>query len=244
MRLRGAARPCPTNAPVGCPLRKKSATKRRIAGKHQKTPARRRYAFAAPAERRVPWAAIGDSPQSCAIICTQHTARSRGPCVEASPSLVYGAALLMRFGVTPIPGSNPGASALYKAPTVSYGWGFCVARAAGCGPRGGVRAPAWTGRGARHAGRRCWRRRCGPGRLGGPGHAASVRPPRAIATSRASQPLTRDRPLHLTAIMLRSHFRRSERVGGMDFASRRRSCNVVPAKATGQENAGKQALVA
>src|ERR1700761_9046911 len=30
---------------------------------------------------------------------------------EASPSLVYGAALLMRFGLTPIPGSNPGASA-------------------------------------------------------------------------------------------------------------------------------------
>ena len=30
---------------------------------------------------------------------------------EASPSPVYGAALLMRFGLIPIPGSNPGASA-------------------------------------------------------------------------------------------------------------------------------------
>jgi hypothetical protein len=30
---------------------------------------------------------------------------------EASPSLVYGAALLMRLGFTPLPGSNPGASA-------------------------------------------------------------------------------------------------------------------------------------
>ncbi len=49
-------------------------------------------------------------------------ARSRTCCVgcvsgglegprEASPSLVYGAALLMRLGVTPPPGSNPGASA-------------------------------------------------------------------------------------------------------------------------------------
>ena len=33
---------------------------------------------------------------------------------EASPSPVYGAALLMRFGLTPIPGSNPGASAWVK----------------------------------------------------------------------------------------------------------------------------------
>ena len=33
-----------------------------------------------------------------------------GP-LEASPSPVYGAALLMRFGFIPIPGSNPGASA-------------------------------------------------------------------------------------------------------------------------------------
>src|SRR5664280_2912501 len=31
---------------------------------------------------------------------------------EASPSPVYGAALLMRFGLIPIPGSNPGASAV------------------------------------------------------------------------------------------------------------------------------------
>src|SRR5690606_549833 len=32
--------------------------------------------------------------------------------MEASPSLVYGAALLMRFGLTPVRGSNPRASAI------------------------------------------------------------------------------------------------------------------------------------
>ena len=35
---------------------------------------------------------------------------------EASPSPVYGAALLMRFGLIPIPGSNPGASAPIRTP--------------------------------------------------------------------------------------------------------------------------------
>ena len=35
--------------------------------------------------------------------------------MEASPSPVYGAALLMRLGFTPLPGSNPGASAAAQA---------------------------------------------------------------------------------------------------------------------------------
>jgi hypothetical protein len=36
--------------------------------------------------------------------------------LEASPSPVYGAALLMRLGFTPLPGSNPGASAARHPP--------------------------------------------------------------------------------------------------------------------------------
>src|ERR1700712_2804144 len=50
----------------------------------------------------------GDRRASTAVYCLRPVAP--GP-REASPSLVYGAALLMRFGLTPIPGSNPGASA-------------------------------------------------------------------------------------------------------------------------------------
>lgn len=41
--------------------------------------------------------------------------------MEASPSPVYGAALLMRFGFIPIPGSNPGASARRTARLVPPG---------------------------------------------------------------------------------------------------------------------------
>ncbi len=41
--------------------------------------------------------------------------------MEASPSPVYGAALLMRFGLKPIPGSNPGASANGSRFVKTYG---------------------------------------------------------------------------------------------------------------------------
>ena len=44
------------------------------------------------------------------VVFSSVVTRELGP-PEASPSPVYGAALLMRFGLIPIPGSNPGASA-------------------------------------------------------------------------------------------------------------------------------------
>ena len=46
------------------------------------------------------------------MVCSFGCLRVR---MEASPSPVYGAALLMRFGFTPIRGSNPRASATEQA---------------------------------------------------------------------------------------------------------------------------------
>ncbi|EGJ76133.1 putative secreted protein [Streptomyces sp. Tu6071] len=53
--------------------------------------------------RLVPWVPIGGSPHGCVIISThpQALARRQVWLLEASPSPVYGAALLMRFGAYP-----------------------------------------------------------------------------------------------------------------------------------------------
>src|SRR5215475_10453027 len=58
---------------------------------------------------------------------------------EASPSPVYGAALLMRFGFTPIRGSNPRASARHGPLPGCPGEGARLVKRAGGGNPGGTR---------------------------------------------------------------------------------------------------------
>src|SRR5690606_21465718 len=81
---RSASPPCPRSLVAGCGLRPP------------------RPVVALPPL----WPAL--YPRSAML--ARSTVRSRAS-LEASPSLVYGAALLMRFGLTPIRGSNPRASA-------------------------------------------------------------------------------------------------------------------------------------
>src|SRR5215813_2021169 len=80
--------------------------------------------------------------------------------MEASPSPVYGAALLMRFGLAPIRGSNPRASAQltgrFRSDFRSLGAaGFCVICPV-CGATGvagrlaGARRPGCDRRDSRH----------------------------------------------------------------------------------------------
>lgn len=53
-----------------------------------------------------------------AVPSSAHALRARASCKEASPSLVYGAALLMRFGVTPHPGFKSRSLRPVRAPPV------------------------------------------------------------------------------------------------------------------------------
>lgn len=65
---------------------------------------------------------IGGGPVGCVIICNTHRA-ARGGVREASPSLVYGAALLMRLGA-----STPSRVQIPEPPLPSYGPGRCSGR--------------------------------------------------------------------------------------------------------------------
>ena len=87
--------------------------------------------------------------------------------LEASPSPVYGAALLMRLGFTPLPGSNPGASAAHH-PLRSPGEGRPMRHASRLqlpsSPAPRRLGPCARSRPSSEAWPRGWRLR-GPGRL-------------------------------------------------------------------------------